>query len=369
MQLRDELILLALEHMVSRASLRKLSVWAIDNGLVSLRQLDSENIWEKLQIKKEQQYVIKKALKKDKPTKNIKKIWPVITILDPHYPDSLKRLKQPPAVLFYRGDSQLLNQSYIAVVGTRNMTEYGRWVTDQLVWQAASFGWGVVSGGMIGVDWSAHQACLEATMPSVAVLGYGQLHPYPANWMPKLLELVDKGGLVITEYSPDTPGKSFTFPERNRVVAALAQAVVVVEAGVQSGSHITANLALGLGLPVGAVPGPVGNRFSEGTKNLINQGAKLVTQIEDILEEIPGWSVSQPSSIKKEALTYVVPSSWPTARKDLYQLLVAPLTTDQVVTKLQLPLTQVLSELGQLELFGGVIQQGERWIRQPLEQR
>lgn len=198
------------------------------------------------------------------------------------YPKLLNQIDDKPLLLFAKGQLERANQLPIAVVGTRQASAYGRVVINQLIPDLAQAGAAVVSGLMYGIDVLAHQAALVAGGYTVAVLGYGCGFPVAMVYQRLMAEIVAAGGAVISEYAPATPAQPGTFVQRNRIIAGMSRATIVVEAAQRSGSHITAQRALDYGRMVGAVPGPITNQYSDGTKWLINQGATLVSSAQDI---------------------------------------------------------------------------------------
>jgi DNA processing protein len=205
--------------------------------------------------------------------------------IDPDYPAVLRELNDPPVMLYIKGglpDRRLR----VAVVGSRTPTAYGRRVAVGLGAGLAARGIDVVSGGARGIDTMAHRGALEEDGATVAVLGSGLDQPYPAQ-NAELFEKISERGAVLSEMPLDEPPRPEGFPRRNRLVSALSAAVVVVEAAERSGALITAGLALDQGREVLAVPGPVSSPRSTGCNRLIQQGAKLVQNIDDILEELP----------------------------------------------------------------------------------
>jgi DNA processing protein len=205
------------------------------------------------------------------------------TALD--YPAVLRELSDAPVVLYVKGDLPD-RRLRVAVVGSRTPTAYGRRVAIGLGAGLAARGIDVVSGGARGIDTMAHRGVLEEEGATVAVLGSGLDQPYPEQ-NAELFEEISKNGAVLSEMPLDEPPRAENFPRRNRLVSALSAAVVVVEAAERSGALITAGLALDQGREVLAVPGPVSSPRSTGCNRLIQQGAKLVQNIDDILEELP----------------------------------------------------------------------------------
>jgi len=211
----------------------------------------------------------------------------VITIGSKEYPQLLAQSEYPPVLLFAKG--AVLDpcpQLPIAVVGTRQVTSYGRAVTTEITKQLCQVGATIVSGCMYGVDTVAHQAALAEKARTIAVLGFGFDHVYPAEQLPVFDAILASGGTILSEYVPDTGPKKGNFIARNSIVAGMSRAVVVTEAAKRSGSHTTAQFALESGRSVCAVPGPIYSPYSEGTKWLVNEGAVLVTSADDILSEL-----------------------------------------------------------------------------------
>lgn len=209
----------------------------------------------------------------------------IVTPNDEAYPERLSDIVNPPAVLYVRGSMEVLNSDLpIAVVGTRNMTVYGKRHTFDFAYGMAKNGVTVISGGALGVDSTAHSGVLQAGGQTVCVLGCGIESGYLRDNKP-LRELISKHGALISEYPPDYPASRYTFPARNRIISGLSKGVLVVEAGERSGALITANLALEQNRDVFAVPGDIASPYSKGTNELIKQGAKAVTDFSEVLSE------------------------------------------------------------------------------------
>lgn len=206
---------------------------------------------------------------------------------DDEYSDRLNHLRRPPRGLWARGPVRLPGDHMIGIVGTRRATEYGRRVAHDLAADLAVAGWTIVSGLAGGIDAAAHRGALAARGSTVGVLGCGVDRVYPvANR--RLQQSMGRQGLLLSEYPPDRFPEKFHFPERNRIIAALCEALVVVQAPEKSGALITAKLALELGREVLAVPGPVDQAVSRGTHQLLRDGAALVETAHDVLEELVG---------------------------------------------------------------------------------
>ena len=207
------------------------------------------------------------------------------------YPDSLRDAPDAAWALIGHGDPRLLEAiepfGTVTIVGARRATSYGREIARELGRELASAGMTVVSGLAFGVDGCAHRGALDAGGRTVAVLGCGPDNAYPAAHR-SLWRRISEVGLVISEFPPGAQPWRWTFPARNRIMAALAGMTVVVEAAARSGSLITADLAADLGRDLGAVPGPVSSRASAGPNNLLAGGACLVRDAQDVLDAMLG---------------------------------------------------------------------------------
>lgn len=262
----------------------------------------------------------------------------------PGYPDRLCHLHDPPPVLYLVGPAALPTERAVAVVGTRRATPYGRRLTRQIAGGLAAAGWTVVSGMARGIDGTAHAAALDAGGVTVGVLGSGLDFAYPASNR-ALYRRVRQAGLLTTEFAPAVRPAPGFFPRRNRIIAALADAVVVVQAGGRSGALITAGHALDIGREVLAVPGPVGLAASEGVHALLRDGAAVATSAFDVIDLFSGRMGSTP-----ERPTTDVRET--TAEKVLRRLSGGPATADEILRALDRPVPEALSVIGSLELEG-----------------
>lgn len=208
----------------------------------------------------------------------------ILTLFDDAYPDILRHLYDPPMALYVRGVlPEFGRNNALAVVGTRRVTRYGAEVTRRLSTEAAAAGMVIISGLALGVDTIAHQAAVDANMPTVAVLGGGLARLHPQENLELARRIVETGGAIISEFPMKFPVSRTSFPRRNRIVARLADGVLVTEAGVDSGALITADLASEYNL-VMAVPGRVDNPQAAGCHKLLKSGATLVEDFNDIQE-------------------------------------------------------------------------------------
>lgn len=203
----------------------------------------------------------------------------VITIFDSLYPSQLKESLDPPFILFAKGDVSLLKKSITTIVGSRTPTKYSRQVLHTLIPSMVKQDIVIASGLAKGVDAIAHEETILAGGKTIAVVGNGLNYYYPRQNMNLQNEIIEKG-LLLSEYLPDTPPQKFRFPERNRILAGLSENVIVTEAKRQSGSLITANLALEANRNIFAVPGPLSSELSQGPNYLIAAGAMPIVDKE-----------------------------------------------------------------------------------------
>jgi DNA processing protein len=209
----------------------------------------------------------------------------VLTWADTDYPENLRKIADPPIVLYVKGRLDPRDKNAIAIVGSRMTTLYGQETARQLGYQLAYAGFTVISGGARGIDTSAHQGALAAKGRTIAVLGTGIDIVFPPENDALFAKIVESGGALMTQFPFGRQGDVQTFPIRNRIVSGLSLGVVVVEAGLASGALITAGMAADHGRQVYAVPGRIDSPHSRGCHKLIKSGAKLVENAEDVLSE------------------------------------------------------------------------------------
>jgi DNA processing protein len=215
-----------------------------------------------------------------------KDVW-FLTLQDEEYPELLKEIKNPPFVLYGKGDKNLLNdKNTIGVVGARRTTQYGREVTKLLTAELVLSGFTIVSGLALGVDAVSHMTALENNSKTIAILGCGVDCCNPRENQSIYDDILKSNNCIISEFPLGMKPTQWTFPARNRIIAGLSQAVLVTEGAEDSGSLITAKFALKFNRKVFAVPGPITSQMSKGPYVLIQKGAKLVTSGEDILKDL-----------------------------------------------------------------------------------
>ena len=219
----------------------------------------------------------------------------VISYTDSLYPNRLKHCEDGPLVIFVKGTANLCANRMMSIVGTRRLTEYGKSMTRNLVESLAPYGVTVVSGLAYGVDGEAHRACVDFGIPTIAVLGHGLNKIYPPAHTRLANEMVENGGALISEFSIESKPDRENFPQRNRIVAGMCDATLVVESAARGGSIITAELANDYHRDVFAIPGRVGDLRSEGCNKLIKgHRAALFESVKD-LEYVMGWNLPEKS--------------------------------------------------------------------------
>lgn len=211
----------------------------------------------------------------------------VLRIHDICYPKQLKHIADPPPFLFVRGNIQVLNQPQIAIVGSRKTSQTGHQVAEQFALALAQQGFYITSGLAHGIDASAHRGALQAGQgQTLAVMGTGVNLCYPTANQGLYRQIVEAGGAIVSEFMPNTPAREYHFPRRNRIVSGLSLGVLVVEAALKSGSLITAQTALEQNRQVFAIPGHIYNEHSRGCHQLIRDGAMLVDEPQQIVDEL-----------------------------------------------------------------------------------
>jgi len=288
----------------------------------------------------------------------------IIALADERYPELLRAIPDPPAVLYCDGVPEPGDRQAVAIVGSRQATPYGLRVTDALAGELSALGFTIVSGFARGIDAAAHRAALATGGRTIAVLGCGLDVDYPPGHASLHAEIAASGA-VLTEFIAGTPPRATNFPRRNRIISGLALGVVVVEAAEDSGSLITARLALEQGREVFAVPGPVDASTSRGPHGLIKQGAKLVETVDDIVEELLP-QIERPEgpvkSSRKILPTPDLPNLSTEERLVFDQMSREPLHLDELTERSRLTSAEAAGILLGLELKGVVRQlPGQRY--------
>jgi DNA processing protein len=273
----------------------------------------------------------------------------IVPFIDPCYPARLRAIADPPPLLYIKGEISAADEKAVAIVGSRSASDYGRKVARNICRGLASLGFTVVSGMARGIDGTAHESALDGGGRTIAVLGSGVDRIYPPEHE-GLAERIARRGAVISELPLGARPVAFNFPARNRLISGLSLGVVVVEATEKSGSLITAAHALEQNREIFAVPGEVGSSRSRGAHRLIRQGAKLVENAEDIIEEIAPQLVRPESASRRQP---VLPENCSDDTRKIFGLLQERiLQIDEVIETSGLSSAQVSQILLELELQG-----------------
>ncbi|MBW4935062.1 DNA-processing protein DprA [Marinobacter sp. F4206] len=282
----------------------------------------------------------------------------IVTWPDVRYPEALRHIHDAPLVLFARGDINLLARDQIGIVGSRHATRAGLDHARRFSAELSARHLLVTSGLALGVDGAAHAGALDQGFPTLAVIGCGLDRIYPSQHR-RLGQRVIEHGLMLSEYPPGTPARAAHFPQRNRIISGLSRGVLVVEAGLKSGSLITARLALEQGREVFAIPGSVHSPVARGCHHLIKQGARLVETVDDVLEELgTWWSFSEPVCTDSPAAGQRVGERPGLAGLERREIAVFealgydPQSTDALSSATGLPADQLMQSLLLLELQG-----------------
>ncbi len=273
----------------------------------------------------------------------------IISIEDTEYPQAIKHLYDPPVALFVRGTLENTRPRF-AIVGTRKMTTYGRQVTEEITEHLVAHGIEIVSGLALGIDGVAHKVALATGGTTVAVLGSGadRTTVYPRAHYRLAETIIDNGGALVSEYPPLSEPTPYSFPRRNRIIAGLSLGTLVVEADEKSGALITASCALEYGRDVYAIPHALTSPTGKGPHQLIRDGAYLVRNAADILDNLPI------SDFKRHTKTQETIPDTPDESRLLTHLSSEALHIDEITRKIQLPSSHVTALLTVLEMKGRV---------------
>lgn len=332
-----------------KASLDYSSIWEIDQPI--LEKIIGPKLVSDFYIAG-QNFNAQEEISKIKQSKS-----EVIYFDDDNYPQVLKEIVDAPPILFIRGNIDLLKMSLkkLAVVGSRKYSSYGKMVVESLIPDLVQSGLVIVSGLALGIDALAHQQTVESNGYTIAVLGSSFDLIYPRENFYLAEKILDKGGLLVSEFPPGTPPLKQHFPRRNRIIAGISDGVLVIEAAEKSGSLITAQLALDYNREVLAIPGEIFKETSKGVNKLIKEGAQLVSSSQDIL------STLKVDMMDKEKISSRVLS----AQEEMLLELLAGETMhiDQISERSRLEANQSAQLISQLELVGVVQNVGGGYYR------
>ncbi|MCW8956752.1 MAG: DNA-processing protein DprA [Gammaproteobacteria bacterium] len=288
----------------------------------------------------------------------------IISLDDPRYPEQLKNLSQPPYLLYAIGDTEYLQRPQLAMVGSRNPTAAGRKNAEEFAHHLSNSGITITSGLALGIDGACHLGALEGLAGTVAVVANGLDSIYPTQHT-QLARRIAQQGCLITETPVGIAPHKGLFPKRNRIISGLSIGTLVVEAAKNSGSLITARLAMEQGRELFAIPGSIHNPLSRGCHSLIRQGAKLVETTEDILEElIPLVKLAS----SRHTSDHIEPPAAENKLDSSYQRLLElmdfePIAIDELITRSNMSAAEIASMLLILELQNHVVAENGRYCR------
>ena len=304
-----------------------------DIGSVMIKSLKQFNDWQR--VSDEIKYIEQNRLK-------------VVSIFDEAYPYRLQHAPDGPILFFYQGNADLNHSRMISIVGTRNMTSYGKRMVAELIEGLADYNPLIVSGLAYGVDIEAHLQALKHNLPTIAVLGHGFQRIYPAIHQKVARQMLDNGGL-ISEFWHTDPVDRNNFLKRNRIVAGMAEAVIIIESGVKGGALVTADIANSYNRDVFAIPGRTTDTFSKGCNNLIKQNkAALITDAQDIIKMLQ-WTEDKIKPANPQLNLFVDLNDDEQLIFDLLQA-EAKMSLDEMSLKLEMPVSKMAQILLQMEL-------------------
>lgn len=276
------------------------------------------------------------------------------------YPQRLKYIKNPPSRLYVEGNYEILNEIGIAVIGSRTNTLYGEKMCKKFVKNLVEYNINIISGLAIGIDSIAHKTCLRNGGKTIAVLPSGLENIYPSHHRELVKTIIDNGGAVITEYENKVEAEYKTFLERNRIVAGLGIGTLVVEGGARSGTSVTARFTQDEGKPVFCIPSSLENIKGKGTNELIQNGSKLVTDVEDILQQYSDIVFSK-NNVKPKDIVLDIPKELRTVYKTIKDI---PLDVNEISHKTGLSIGEINYKTMLLQLDDKIKElPGQRFIR------
>lgn len=321
-----------------------------------------EKIYQKIQkidLEKELEFLMEEKIELISPKLKFKDFSGINT---EYFPQNLQEIDASPFALFAKGELNLLQEKQLAVVGSRRPSYYGKQVVERIIPEICSAGLIITSGMAMGTDSLAHRQALNSEKPTVAVLGSGLGEKILKKSFNYRLgkEIVEKNGLLISEYPPNFEANKFTFPARNRIISGLSLGILVIEAAEKSGTLITANYALDQNREIMAIPGNIFSQQSLGTNKLIKQGAEVVTSANDVFKVL-NWRIS---SNKKSGQTSKKIAFNDKVEELIYnKLSFDPQSLDQIVLKCKLDISSISVKLSMMEIQGLVKNTGGGYIR------
>jgi len=284
----------------------------------------------------------------------------IIEYLSPDYPERLRYIKNPPTRLYVKGNVDILSEIGIAVIGSRTNTQYGEKMCKTFVKNLVEYNINIISGLAVGIDSIAHKTCLKNGGKTIAVLPSGLDNIYPTIHKELAQSIIDNGGAIISEYGDNVQADSNKFLERNRIVAGLGIGTLVVEGGERSGTSVTARYTSEAEKPVFCIPSSLENIKGKGTNELIKQGSKLVTSVEDVLMYYPDTNFSKVHNVPKDILLDI-PKDLRTVYKTINNV---PQDVNQIAQKTGLSIGEVNYKTMLLQLDEKIKElPGQRFVR------
>lgn len=280
----------------------------------------------------------------------------IINIKDKNYPEQLKKIKNPPKIIYVLGNEKILNNNSIAIVGSRNCTEYGKKQAMKFAQELTKQGLQIASGLALGIDSYAHIGCINENGKTIAVLGCGFNHIYPKENKELLKKIINTGGTVISEYPPDMEASSEKFRLRNRIVSGLSIATLIIEAAYRSGTTITARYTKEQGKPVFCIPNNLENNKGIGTNEMLKKGALLATSADDILIKCNLPKIDNTEEINKtikETTNQEEQVKINKEYKEIYNIFTEkPINSNEICKKINKNISEINSKLLLMEMEG-----------------
>lgn len=280
--------------------------------------------------------------------------FPIEKLRPEYWPSGLHQISNKPSTLYYRGTLPDLNHKFLCIIGPRKYTDYGSQVCQELIKSLKGMPITIISGLAYGIDSIAHRCALDYGIKTIAFPGSGldKSVIYPRAHLNLALEILETGGTLISEFSNKTEAAPWTFPKRNRLMAGISDAVLIIEAGEKSGTMITSRLALDYNRNVLAVPGSIFNLNSIGTNNLIKEGAVPITNSQDILWAL-GFNeekINLFTELEQKKSFASATKNLSDIEKQILEILTEPLNTEQLIKKIDLPINIIIQTLTELEI-------------------
>lgn len=277
----------------------------------------------------------------------------VMSLRDPGFPEILEKITDPVSILFYQGDPSCLSARTISMVGSRQASYAGLKAARQIARDLSRAGVSVVSGFAYGIDAMSHTGCLEGESPTVAVMGCGLDQNYPSDHAQLRKKIIESGGLLLSEYAPGEKPLAANFPYRNRIISALGEALILVEAKIRSGSLRTVDHALRQGRDVFVYPGDPASPHFEGNHQLLREGARYFTTAQDILEDM-NWLDKEPPDVQNSGCIGSSADASSPEEKIRRMLIPGELSFDQIAAGTAIPPAELLSVLTIMHVHGKI---------------